>query len=241
MGQETRTLGPVNTTITFIDDTGFTVQQLPPGWLAIDHNNTSREEIELSKNFNDQFLVDFCPPGSKTKVENLGTAAELTLCDPIYGSVYVDRFLDMDKNENLTLEARGIDPETGLIVLNLTADDVISYTTSPEEDMIVQTKDLPVNITNIKNGTTWQVPGKLVLFTSPTDNVIKSVGLYFVDHTSGYAVTYDAPAAKENNPTLGPDPRGEPIPIYGIGLDNLPPPLFDPVMQILKSVSIQRR
>ena len=39
--------------------------------------------------------------------------------------------------------------------------------------------------------------------------------------------------------TAEPDPRGEPIPIHGIGLDNLPLVMAEP-MQIINSVSITR-
>jgi hypothetical protein len=64
-------------------------------------------------------------------------------------------------------------------------------------------------------------------------NQVYYVALFFVDWTTGYGVRYNAPLSND-------DPRGEPIPIHGIGLDNLPPVMDEP-MKIINSVSITRR
>lgn len=98
-----------------------------------------------------------------------------------------------------------------------------------------------VNVTDVGNGTHWQVPGKLALISTVEDK-LKYIGLYFVvenlyNNTAGYRVTYSASDGPEADPYLRWDPRGDPIPIYGIDLDNLPP-AFEPIMQILESVSI---
>jgi hypothetical protein len=65
-------------------------------------------------------------------------------------------------------------------------------------------------------------------------NQISELGwieLLFVDWTTGYEVSYIAPKGRG-----GPS---EPISIFGISIDHLPPEL-EPVMQIMTSVSLQR-
>ena len=96
------------------------------------------------------------------------------------------RVLDKEKN---TLEAHGVDSTKGCIVLNLTAADVISFTGNTLSHTILQTKDIPVNIPDSKNGKGWLVPGKLVIFVNPIENIISEAGVFFVDHTIGYAAT----------------------------------------------------
>lgn len=88
---------------------------------------------------------------------------------------------------------------------------------------------MPVIVTNASDGTRWQIPGKLVLY-SESNQVYYYVALFFVDWTTSYEVRYNAPLSND-------DARGGPIPIYGIGLDNLSP-LFNEPMQILNSISI---
>jgi hypothetical protein len=53
------------TTTTFIDDSGFTVGKLPPGWFAIDKNNASPEDRAFSNGIDSEYLVKFCPPEVK--------------------------------------------------------------------------------------------------------------------------------------------------------------------------------
>ena len=169
------------------------------------------------------------PTRSKAKIENPGTLSQSYDCDPPNLGLSVPRVLDKEKN---TLEARGVGSTKGRIVLNLTAADVISFTGNTLSHTILQTKDIPVNIPDSKNGKGWLVPGKLVIFVNPIENIISEAGVFFVDHTIGYAATV-------TSGSLG--PTSEPAPICGIGLDNLPLSLFEPVMQILNSVSIQRQ
>jgi hypothetical protein len=83
------------------------------------------------------------------------------------------------------------------------------------------------------------------LFTDLPDYHFDYVGLYFVDYTTGYSLTVYGPKASQSggggptDPSLD-DPRGEPISIHGIGLDNLRA-VFNGSMQIINSVSITRR
>ena len=58
----------------------------------------------------------------------------------------------------------------------------------------------------------------------PTELELKRVGLYFIDHTIGYEIVVNGPSGASEPPLLPnslpnpPDPRGDPIPIHGIGL-----------------------
>lgn len=242
----TAALGQTNTTTTipaatFTDDTGFTVK-LPPGWTAVDVNNTNQEAIEAPAIAGTDYnLLELCPPGQSVVREN-DPFIKKPGCSGYFDSIQVQRFVNLDKEKSVVPYAgSSVDPKSGNIVLNITADDIIEYTKNPRRDILVQTKDVPINVTDVSNGTHWQVPGKLALF-STYDDKLKYIGLYFVvddyNNTTGYRVTYSALVGYEADPSLRSDPRGDPIPIYGIGLDNLPP-AFEPIMQILKSVSIQ--
>jgi hypothetical protein len=57
--------------------------------------------------------------------------------------------------------------------------------------------------------------------------------LYFVDHTTGYLITVYGPRGTpeplRSGETFPTDPRGEPIRIHGIGLDNLPEVMQEPL------------
>ena len=227
-------------TTTFTDDTGFTVN-LPPEWTVVDVNNTNQEVREgpaiAGSDYN---LLELCPPG-KSVVSEHDPFFKKAGCSGYFDSIQVQRLLNLDKEKSFVPYAgSGVDPNTGLTILNITADDIIEYTKNPM-DILVQAKNVPVNVTDVSNGTHWQVQGKLALF-STYDDKLKYIGLYFAvdsyNNTMGYRVTYSAPIGAEADPSLIWDPRGDPIPIYGIGLDNLPP-AFEPIMQILKSVSIQ--
>jgi hypothetical protein len=151
----------------------------------------------------------------------------------------------MDQNEDILVRATERDPQTGLFTLNLTAQSVLDYTRRPLSDMIVQNKTVPINVTNPKDGTSWQVPGLLVLFTNPLDLYLDHIGLYIVDNTTGYEIRVNGPAGTPESslpdyPPGAPDPRGDPIPIHGIGLDILPAVMDEP-MKIINSISVTRR
>jgi hypothetical protein len=139
-----------------------------------------------------------------------------------------------------------VNPDTGLFELNLTAQTLVEWTMSPLTDMIVQNRTVPVNVTLAENGTSWQVPpGLLVLFTNPLELDLGRVALYFIDHTTGYEIRVNGPSGAPeplfpDSPPRPPDPRGDPIPIHGIGLDNLPAVMDEP-MKIINSISITRR
>lgn len=228
-------------TTTFRDDTGFTVK-LPPGWTAVDLNNTDQQPEETpSMAATDYNLLELCPPGQSVLSEN-DPYPNKPGCRGYFGSIQVQRYLDLDNEQSFVPHAnRSVDPKTDVKVLNITAYDLIGYTKDPW-DILLDTKDMLVNVTDVSDGTHLQVPGKLALF-STIDEKLKYIGLYFVvedlynNNTAGYRVTYSAPAGAEADPSLIWEPRGDPIPIYGIDLDNLPP-AFEPIMQILESVSI---
>lgn len=236
----TTTITTTPTTTTFTDDTGFTVQ-LPPGWTAVDLNNTDHQLEEAPAiSATDYNLLELCPPGQSVLSENEPFPRNPG-CRGYFGSIQVQRFLNLDNEKSFVPYAgSSVDPKTDPKVLNITAYDIIEYTKDPW-DILLDTKDIPVNVTDVSDGTHWQVAGKLALL-STIDEKLKYIGLYFVvedlyNNTAGYRVTYSAPAGPEADPSLMGDPRGDPIPIYGIDLDNLPPS-FEPIMQILESVSI---
>ncbi len=224
--QSAATSTAVNLT-TYTDDSGFTVS-LPPGWTPIDWDNTSREAVEVAAGQYKEMLVEFCPVGQSVVDNTTGIAR----CNDDFGVIQVSRYLNMDTNPDFAHGASTVDPSTGLIVLDLTAQDLIDFHNRPSSGMvIVQTQDRPVNVSSTENGgTQWQIPGKLVLAANQI-NQLGWIQLLFVDWTSGYEVTYVVPK--------GQGASGEPISIFGIGLDNLPQEL-EPILQILTSVNLQR-
>jgi hypothetical protein len=219
---------PSNTTTTFVDDTGLTVQQLPPGWSVIDRDNTSPNAIELARYLGSARIADFCPPGSEAIVQNPGTVIEDHGCDPIYGTVWAEWHLNLGDSQN---DSRVI------------AEDIINYTTNPLFDRIVEDKTILINITYPENGTSWQVPGSMALFANPLDLNLTYIGLYFVDYTTGYSMRVNGPSGSElvePSRQSVPDPRGEAIEINGIDLEDNLPPIFDDAIQIMESVRIHR-
>jgi hypothetical protein len=138
----------------------------------------------------------------------------------------------MDTNPDFARGASSVDPSSRLIIMKLTAQDLVDFHDRLSQNMIiVQSKDVLVNVSSSDNGgARWQTPGKLVLAA----NQISELGwieLLFVDWTTGYEVSYIAPKGRS-----GPS---EPISIFGMSIDHLPPEL-EPVMQIMTSVSLQR-
>jgi hypothetical protein len=147
----------------------------------------------------------------------------------------------LDNNDDIVRDATVVDPETGLLVLNLTAQ-LLMDNTKFLFDIMVQYKSVPINVTYAENGTTWQVLDILTLFTDP-DLELNHVGLYFVDHNTEYYIRVNSPSGTRTNfsdEPVTPDPRGDSIPIHGIGLDNLPPVVAE-TMKIINSVSLTRR
>lgn len=96
---------------------------------------------------------------------------------------------------------------------------------------VVQSKDLLENVSSSDNaGTQWQIPGKLILAANQI-NQLGWVPLLFVDWTSGYELSYRVPKGQGGS--------GEPISIFGKGLDSLPQELQS-IIQIMTSVNLQR-
>jgi hypothetical protein len=217
---------PTNLT-TYTDDTGFTVD-LPAGWTPADRNNTSQEAKEIAASQLRETLVEFCPPGQSAV--NISTS--IVRCSDDLGIVRVSRYLNMDTNPDFARGASSVDPSTGLIIMNLTAQDLVDFHDRLSPNMIVvQSKDVFVNISSSDNGgARWQIPGKLILAANQI-NQLGWIELLFVDWTSGYEVSYIAPKGRGE--------QSEPISIYGIGIDQLPPQL-EPVMQIMTSARLQR-
>jgi hypothetical protein len=213
---------------TYTDDTGFTVN-LPPGWTPIDWDNTSLEARQVAASQLRETLVEFCPIDQSTRDNTTG----VTRCNDDLGVIQVSRYTNMDTNPDFARGASTVDPSTGLIILDLTAQDIADFHIRGSPNMvIVQSKDLPVNVSSSDNGgTQWQIPGKLILAANQI-NQLGWIQLLFVDWTSGYEVSYMVPKGQGGS--------GEPISIFGIGLDNLPQEL-QPIMQILTSVNLQRQ
>lgn len=216
----------MNSTI-YTDDTGFTVS-LPPGWTPIDVDNTSQESREVAASQLRETLVEFCPIGQSTLDNTTGIAR----CNDDQGIIQVFRYINMDTNPDFASGASTVDPSTGLIVLDLTAQDLIDFHNRASPNMIiVQSKDVLVNVSISENGgTQWQIPGRLTLAANQI-NQLGWIQLLFVDWTSGYEVRYLVPKGQQGS--------GEPISIFGIGLDNLPQELH-PILQIMTSVNLQR-
>jgi type II secretory pathway pseudopilin PulG len=225
--QQSATTSTTMNLTTYTDDSGFTVT-LPLGWTPIDWDNTSREAMEVATSQYKETLVEFCPVGQSV-VDNTTSTAR---CNDDFGVIQVSRYLNMDRNPDFAHGASTVDPSTGLIVLDLTAQDLIDFHNRPSSDMIiVQSQDRPVNVSSTENGgTQWQIPGKLVLAANEI-NQLGWIHLLFVDWTSGYEITYVVPK--------GQGASAEPISIFGIGLDNLPQEL-EPILQILTSANLQR-
>ena len=217
---------PTNST-TYTDDTGFTVD-LPAGWTPADRNNTSQQAKQIAASQLKETLVEFCPPGQSAV--NISTS--IVRCSDDLGIVRVSRYLNMDTNPDFARGASSVDPSSGLIIMNLTGQDLVDFHDRFSQNMIiVQSKDVLVNVSTSDNGgARWQTPGKLILAA----NQISELGwieLLFVDWTTGYEVSYIAPKGRG-----GPS---DPISIFGMSIDHLPPEL-EPVMQIMTSVSLQR-
>jgi len=213
---------------TYTDDTGFTVN-LPPGWTPIDWDNTSQEARQVAASQLKETLVEFCP----IEQSSLDNATGIARCNDDLGTIQVSRYINMDTNPDFARGASNVDPSTGLIILDLTAQDIVDFHNRRSPNMvIVQSKDLLVNVSSSDNGRTqWQIPGKLILAANQI-NQLGWVQLIFVDWTSGYEVSYMVPKGLGGS--------GEPISIFGIGLDNLPQEL-QPIMQIMTSVNLQRQ
>jgi hypothetical protein len=219
---------PTTNSTIYTDDTGFTVD-LPPGWMPVDQDNTSQDAKEIAASQLRETLVEFCP----LIQDAVNISTQIVRCSDDFGILRVSRYVNMDTNPDFARGASSVDPSTGLIVMDLTAQDLVDFHDRESPNMIiVQSKDVLVNISSSDNGeANWQIPGKLILAANQI-NQLGWIQLLFVDWTSGYEVSYIAPKGR-----IGPS---EPISIYGIGLDNLPPDL-EPIMQIMASVSLQRQ
>jgi hypothetical protein len=174
--EQSITATTTNSTV-YTDDTGFTVS-LPPGWTPVDRDNTSQEAREVAASQLKETLVEFCPEGQSRVDNTTGIAG----CDDDLGIIVVTRYINMDTNPDFAYGASTVDPSTGLIVLDLTAQDLVDLHNRDSPNMIiVQSKDLLVNVSNSGNaGTQWQIPGKLILAANQI-NQLGWIQLLFVD------------------------------------------------------------
>ena len=184
---------------------------LLPRWTSIDWDNTSQEARQVAASQLKETLAEFCPIDQSS----LDNTTDMARCNDDLGIIQVSRYINMDTNPEFARGASTVDPSTGLIVLDLTAQDIVDFYNRGSPNMvIVQSKDLIVNVSGSDNGgTQWQIPGKLI-FAANQINQVGWIQLLFVDWTSGYEVSYMVPKGQGGS--------GEPISIFGIGLDNLP-------------------
>jgi hypothetical protein len=63
-------------------------------------------------------------------------------CEPSYGQVIIHRILALDKNDDIIRDATVVDPQTGLLVLNLTAQ-LLMDNTKFLFDIMVHNKSVP--------------------------------------------------------------------------------------------------
>ena len=240
---------PSTAVTTFVDDTGLTIGYVPPGWTVIDHDNTSPRAMEIIQNWRKAGddrpadAVDLCPPYSKgEQSEFLSDSSHVTYyCTfPEAGMVSVSYFPNMDEDSRFLARATERDPQTGLFIMtrNLTAQDVMDRGIRATYDYdVVESKDVLVNVTE-ENGMLRQVPGMMVLYTDGYYD-LAGVGLYIAVGDAGYEIIVGGPGSINlyHITEEYPDPRGEPIKVYGIGLDNLPAVMDEP-MKIIRSVSV---
>jgi hypothetical protein len=230
--QQEQPMTPLTTNSTiYTDDTGFTVD-LPPGWTAVDLDNTSQEAKEIAASQLRETLVEFCP---QRQSAGMNISTQMVRCDNDIGIIQVSRYVNMDTNPDFARGASSIDPSTGLIVMNLTAEDLVDFHDRGSPEMIiVQSKDVLINVSSSSSdnaGVQWKTPGKLILAANQI-NQLGWIQLLFVDWTSGYEISYVAPKGRGGA-------ADETISIFGIGLDNLPSEL-EPIMQIMTSANLQR-
>ena len=187
------TASTLNSTI-YTDDTVLSVG-LPPGWGAVDTNNTSTEAKQIAASQLKETLVEFCPQVQSVRNSSDGI---VTLHEHS-GVIQVSRYVNMDKNPDFACGAASVDPSSSLIVMNLTAQDLVDFQDRSSPNMvIVQTKDVLVNVrSNGDNGggAQWRILGKLVLGANQI-NQLGWIQLLFVDWTSGYEVSYIAPETR---------------------------------------------
>jgi hypothetical protein len=61
-------ISPSTTVTKFVDDTGVTINYVPPGWTVIDHDNSSPHIAELERNMSTTHsAVSLCTPGTRTE------------------------------------------------------------------------------------------------------------------------------------------------------------------------------
>jgi hypothetical protein len=169
---DSEVLQPKNGTTTFVDDSGLVIS-LPSGWSVADrYNNTGLDRNGFSEDYDVKSLfLQLCPPGQSVIIElvevipplsegesplgqNVEPALNEPSCSGKSGFVSITEYSNMDRNPDFAAGVTSRDPETGLLVLNLTAQDIIDYNARYYPyNPVVQSKDVPVTITNASDGT----------------------------------------------------------------------------------------
>ena len=96
----------------------------------------------------------------------MNTSTAIVRCRDDFGIIRVSRYVNMDINPDFAPSASSLDPSTGLIIMNLTAQDLVDFHDRISPNMILmQSKDVFVNVSCSDNlgGTHWQIAGQLVL------------------------------------------------------------------------------
>src|SRR5919107_4969583 len=141
--EQSITTTTTNSTV-YTDDTGFTVS-LPPGWTPIDWDNTSQEARQVAASQLKETLVEFCP----IEQSSLDNATGVARCDDDLGIIQVSRYINMNTNPDFARGASSVDPSTGLIILDLSAQDIVDFHNRGSPNMvIVQSKNLLVNVSS---------------------------------------------------------------------------------------------
>jgi hypothetical protein len=130
------------------------------------------------------------------QASRVNASTAIVRCSDDFGIIRVSRYVNIDINPDFAPGASSVDPSTGLVILNLTAQDLVDFHDRFSPNMIlVQSKDVFVNASSSSDnlgGTHWQIPGHLVLAANQI-NELGWIELLFVDWTSGCEVTYIAP------------------------------------------------
>src|SRR5918998_6960040 len=86
--QEQPTIAATTNSTIYTDDTGFTVD-LPPGWTAVDLDNTSQEAKEIAASQLRETLVEFCP---QRQSATMNISTQMVRCDNDFSIIQVSRY-----------------------------------------------------------------------------------------------------------------------------------------------------
>ncbi|HJU34117.1 MAG TPA: hypothetical protein VJ695_03250 [Nitrososphaera sp.] len=128
---------PTTNSTIYTDDTGLSVG-LPPGWVAVDTNNTSTEAQQTAPNQLKETLVEFCPQVQSVRNSSDG----IVTCHEHSGAIQVSRYVNIDKNPDFASRAASVDPSSGLIVMNLTAQNLMDFQDRSSPNMLLSKRNM---------------------------------------------------------------------------------------------------